>query len=135
LKEFITEFQDIFVMNGDDCGPMDRDNNHIDTGDACLIWQPPCRLLLAKQDEVNEMLKDMKKQGVIQVSDSPWSLPVMLIWKKNGDLRFCMEYRKLNDVTKKDCFLLLRIDSTQEKQYCGIKGYKLIGRFWQIGPT
>jgi hypothetical protein len=57
------------------------------------------------------MLKDMKEQGVIEESDSPWSSPVVLVWKKNGDFCFCMDYRKLNDITK-DCFPFLRIDDT-----------------------
>jgi hypothetical protein len=52
------------------------------------------------------MLDDMRRHGVIEESDSPWSSPVVLVRKKNGELRFCMDYRKLNDVTKKDYFPL-----------------------------
>jgi hypothetical protein len=58
------------------------------------------------------MLYEMQRRGVIEESDSPWSSPVLLVRKKNGDLRFCLYYRKLNDVTKKDCFPLRRIDDT-----------------------
>jgi hypothetical protein len=46
------------------------------------------------------MLNDMKEKGVIEESDGPWSSPVALVRKKNGDLRFCVDYSKLNDVTK-----------------------------------
>jgi hypothetical protein len=59
---------------------------------------------LVKQAEVNEMLDDVQLGGFIEESDSPWSSPVVLVRKKNGELRFCVDYRKLNDVTKKDCF-------------------------------
>jgi hypothetical protein len=58
------------------------------------------------------MLEDMKKRGVIEESDSPWASPVLLVRKKNGDLQFCVEYKRLNDVTKRDCFPLPRIDDT-----------------------
>jgi hypothetical protein len=57
------------------------------------------------------MLEDMKGKGVIEESDSPWSSPVVLVRKKNGSLRFCVDYRRLNEVTK-DCFPLPRIDDT-----------------------
>jgi hypothetical protein len=56
------------------------------------------------------MLKDMKEQGVIKELDSSWYSPIMLI-RNNVDLHFCVDYRKLDDVTK-DCFLLPRIDNT-----------------------
>jgi hypothetical protein len=59
------------------------------------------------------MLNDMQRRGVIKESDSPWSSPVVLVRKKDGELRFCVDYGKLNDVTQqKDCFPLPRIDDT-----------------------
>jgi hypothetical protein len=67
---------------------------------------------LAKQAEVSEMLNDMQRRWVIEESDGPWSFPVVLVRKKNGELRFCMGYRKLSSVTKKDCFPLPQIDDT-----------------------
>jgi len=54
----------------------------------------------------------MKSKAVIEDSDSLWSLPVVLVRKKDGSLRFCVDFRRLNDVTKKDCFPLPRIDDT-----------------------
>jgi hypothetical protein len=78
-----------------------------DTGDAHMIGQPPQgKLILAKQAEVSEMLNDMQRFGFIEESDSPWSSPVILIMKKNGELCFHMNYRKLNDITKIDYFSL-----------------------------
>jgi hypothetical protein len=66
---------------------------------------------LAKQTEVKDMLDDMQRRGVIEESDSPLSSFVILVRKKNGKNRFCVDYRKLN-VTKIDCFPLPQIDDT-----------------------
>jgi hypothetical protein len=60
------------------------------------------------------MLDDMQRRSVIKESDSPWSSPVVLVWKKIGDLRFCVDYRKMNFITK-GCFPLPRIDDTLGK--------------------
>jgi hypothetical protein len=64
--------------------------------------------------EVGEMLIDMQLRGCIEEPYSPWSSPIILIWKKNGNLCLCTDYRKLNDVAKKDCFPLPWIDITQD---------------------
>jgi hypothetical protein len=58
------------------------------------------------------MLDVMQRRGVIEESDNPWSSPVVLVRKKNGELRFCVDYKKLNNIKKEDCFPLHRIDET-----------------------
>ena len=55
----------------------------------------------AKQAEVNGMLEDMNGQGVTEESENPWSKPVVLFWMKDGSLRLCVDYRRLNGVMKK----------------------------------
>ena len=58
------------------------------------------------KSEIDEMLE----QDLIQPSTSPWSFPVVIVKKKNGKFRFCVNYKPLNDVTKKDNYPLPRID-------------------------
>ena len=63
------------------------------------------------------MIEDMKDQGVIRLSHSPWASPVVLVPKKDGHLCFCVDYRHLNRITKKDVYPLPRIDDILDATY------------------
>ena len=58
------------------------------------------------------LLDDMLLCGVIEPSHSPWALPIMLVRKKDGSRRFCVDFRKVNDCTCKDAQPLPQIDDT-----------------------
>jgi hypothetical protein len=78
----IAEFRDVFATNSDDFGRRDRVRHRIDTGDTRPIRHPPRRLPLAKQAEVDNILDDMKRRGVIEESEGRWSSPVVLFGKR-----------------------------------------------------
>ncbi|GFY02092.1 hypothetical protein TNCV_5099531 [Trichonephila clavipes] len=83
-----------------------------DTGEHPPVRQQPQRLPFAKQEEVQKLIKGMKDNDVIEPSSSAWTSPIVLVKKKDGSARFCVDYRRLNDVTKKDRYPLPRIDDT-----------------------
>ena len=63
-------------------------------------------------EEVRAHLREMLKVGAIRRSTSPWASPVVLVWKKDGSLRFCIDLRKLNSHTIKDAYSLPRIEES-----------------------
>ena len=63
-------------------------------------------------EEVRNHLQDMLKVGAIRKSVSQWASPVVLVQKKDGSLRFCIDLRKLNSWTIKDAYSLPRIEES-----------------------
>ncbi|UYV71663.1 K02A2.6-like, partial [Cordylochernes scorpioides] len=111
-RVFIKKNQDAFSTGNGKLGRTDLVQHKIYTGNARPVRQPPRRVPMAKRDEVVGLLHKLKQDGVIEESNSPWSSPVVLVTKKDGSTRFCVDYRKLNEVTKKDSYPLPRIDDT-----------------------
>lgn len=87
--------------------------HRIITDDAIRpLRQNPYRVSAKERDAIRSQVEQMLRDDVIQPSCSPWASPVVLVKKKDGTLRFCVDYRKLNQVTKKDVYPLPRIDDS-----------------------
>ena len=84
--------------------------HEIETGSAAPVKQPLRRLPHHRFAVVRNLLDDMVSADIIRESNSPWASPIVLVRKKDGSTRFCVDYRKLNKVTRKDAFHLPRID-------------------------
>lgn len=102
--------------NMDDCPPATTLNveHHIDTGDLTPIMLKRRRLAQTDDPVVTTNVKKMLDAGVIEEGEGAWGFPVVLVKKKDGEVRFCIDYRALNKVTKKDVYPLPRIDETIE---------------------
>ena len=59
---------------------------------------------------VDKNIKDMLNKGIIQESNSPWSQPLVIITKKDGSPRFCVDFRNLNNITRQQIIPMPRID-------------------------
>lgn len=82
----------------------------IDTGTARPIRQQPYRLPYAYRETVKKELEEMKEAGIITPSNSQWASPTVLVPKKDGTMRMCVDYRKLNNVSTADAYPIPRID-------------------------
>jgi len=109
----------------------------IDTGDARPINQSPRRPPLAAREAEDEILDEMLTTGVIEPSNSSWASPVCLVKKKDGTFRFCIDYRRVNAVSKKDAYPIPDIqdalDNLRGSRYFAT--IDLLSGYWQLGMT
>lgn len=101
---------------------------------AAPVKQRPRRLGPAKERLIDTQVEEMATQGFIEPSSSAWSSPVVLVKKKDGSWRFCVDYRKLNAVTVKDAYPLPRIDESLDA-LSGSKFFStldLVSGYWQV---
>ena len=134
LRTFLANNHDAFCIQEGERGDTSLVAMEIETGDATPRKQPPRRMPFMVREEVARQLKSMQRDGVIQPSNSPWSSPVVMVRKKDGSHRYCVDYRVLNSVTKADTFPLPRIDDLLD-QLGGARYFStldLASGFWQI---
>ena len=132
--EFLMESHQVFALEEGELGATDLLQFEIDTGDATPTKLRPYRIPFAVRKEVSAMLEKMEAAGVIQPSSSPWASPIILVRKKDGSHRFCVDYRALNAVTKTDTFPLPCINDLLD-QLGGTKYFStldLAAGYWQI---
>ena len=134
LREFLGDHHQAFSIDPGERGETGMVQMEVDMGDAHPRRQPVCRMPFAVRQEVARQLKDMQQSGVIQPSSSPWASPVVMVKKKDGSHRFCVDYRPLNAVTKPDLFPLPRIDDLLDQlgQSHYFSTLDLASGYWQI---
>ena len=135
-RGLLREYHNIFSLEKHDMGHTNATKHKIVLKDPDtppfkerFRWIPPPQL-----DEVREHLKLMLDAGVVRPSNSPWCNAVVLVWKKDGSLRFCIDFRRLNALTVKDSHPLPRICETLES-LAGAAHYStfdLNSGFWQV---
>ena len=134
LRELVENYDHIFALDDFELGRTNTCQHTIDTGSSSPIRQLPRRVPFALRQKVDEMVEEMLEKGVIEPSRSPWASPVVLVSKKDGSLRFCVDYRKLNSVTKLDVFPLPWIDDSLDTlahtQY--FTTLDLASGYWQV---
>ncbi|KAL5503556.1 hypothetical protein EMCRGX_G010521 [Ephydatia muelleri] len=130
----LQEFEDVIAKSDDDLGQTSLSFHTIDTGDNQPIRQHARRLPFHQHKEVSELVDSMLSRGIIESSDSPWASPVVLVRKKDGKTRFCVDFRKLNDCTRKDAQPLPRIDESLDALggACFFSTLDLASGYWQV---
>ena len=109
--------RDVFSKNKPDLGTCKLGTKHHIhlKPDTVPVKQPLRRIPFAYQEEVKNDLKNMLKDGIIEKSVSEWASPLVLVRKSSGDLRICVDYRKLNEATMLTSYPLPNLTETLDR--------------------
>ncbi|XP_053212264.1 uncharacterized protein LOC128395805 [Panonychus citri] len=121
VQQLLIAHRNCFSFSGDKIGRTQMVKHQINTGDHPPIHQPPYRLSALKRELATKMIEELIDDGFVVPSNSPWASPIVMVDKKTGEKRFCVDYRRLNSVTKKDVYPLpdiqLALDCLQGAKY------------------
>nr|XP_054761448.1 uncharacterized protein LOC129267850 [Lytechinus pictus] len=109
----------------------------VDVGDARPIKQKPYRLNPSKLEMVNKEIQFMLDNDIIEPSQSSWSSPIVMVPKPDGSQRFCIDYRKVNAVTKTDSYPISRLEDCIDRvgNSAYITKIDLLKGYWQVPLT
>ncbi|UYV78515.1 hypothetical protein LAZ67_16001841 [Cordylochernes scorpioides] len=131
LKQVLEKYADLFSSG---LGRSNLAKHRIDTEGAKPIKHKPYRVSAKEREIIKEQIDEMLRDGIIRPSSSPWSFAVILVKKRDGKYRFCVDYRNLNDVTVKDVYPIPRIDEVldtlQGSKY--LSAIDLKSGYWQV---
>lgn len=135
LDHLLDEYHDLFVTSNEEIGIVPFIQHHIDTGNSQPIRSKPFRVSIVEQQKIQHLIDEMLEANVIRKSTSPWASPIVLVKKKGtDDLRFCVDYRKLNKVTVVDPFPIPNMDAVLET-LSGNKWFSKLdikSMYWQV---
>lgn len=110
IENIILKNQDLFASKDSELGHTDTVKMQIDVGENEPIKMRPYRTPLKNREVIDKAIDEMLDANVVRRSRSPWSFPVVIVDKKDGSKRFCVDFRQLNKVTKKNSYPLPLID-------------------------
>ena len=134
MENVLGEYRGLFANDLSELGLTSQAEHRIQTGNAAPIKQLPRRLPHALRPVVEEQVKEMLQYEVIEPSSSPWASPIVLVKKEDGTWRFCIDFRKLNEVTCKDAYPLPQVNDLIDT----LSGHKyfttldLASGYWQV---
>ena len=135
IEALLKKNLEVFATDEKPFGHTDLVKHEIITDQQIPIKQPVRRIPFHLKEAAEKEVQRMLDKDVIEPSNSPWASPVVLVRKKDGSLRYCIDYRRLNAITKKDSYPLPRIDDSldhlgQAKYFSTLD---LASGYWQIG--
>lgn len=131
LQEVLTPYANVFV----DHGPASTLSKHrIPTGTADSVSSHANSIPAKRRFRVHELLPDMQAYNITEPCESSWASPLVCVVKPTGDLRLCVDYRKVNAITASDRYLMPSIEQllfrTDKRSYVSLLDLK--SGFWQI---
>ena len=132
--QLLFDYADVIASSTTDLGRTKKLQHTIHTGDSAPVRQSVRRLSPQRREEVKTLLDMMIKNEIVEPSSSPWASPIVLVKKKDGSTRFCVDYRKINKVTRRDAYPLPRIDATLDA-LAGSQWFTtldMLSGYWQV---
>ena len=112
LSQLLLKHTDVFVQEGDELGYTETYKQRIPTTNEIPVSQPFQRIPPTQYQEVKDHIQKLLEDDIIQESHSPYASPVVILRRKDGLIRVCVDYRKLNVKTVHDAFPLPRIEES-----------------------
>ena len=132
LQKLLCEHQEVFVGPDGKLGRTSFVKHTINTGDHKPIRQTPRRAPLHLREEARTQVEKMLEEGIIEPSNSPWSAPIVLVWKKDGSFRYCIDYCLLNKVTVGDTYPIPRVSFDDLQGFRWFSTLDLMSGYWQV---
>ncbi|CAG2217067.1 unnamed protein product [Mytilus edulis] len=133
FQRLLQKHSNAFAKSKNDLGCTDMIQHKINTGNATPVKQNPRRLPVTMQEEADRELSRMLDAGVIEPSMSPWAAPIVLVRKKDGSVRYCIDFRKINSLTKRDSYPLPRTQDCLEALHGSwYSTIDLQSGYWQV---
>ena len=113
LENILFEFNDMFMKHKADIGRCTKHKHPVEVEPGAVPHREGARRMSPeKAERAKQELRNLLALGMIQPSLSPWASGIIMVKKKNGELRFCCDFCPLNEVTVKDAYPLPRIDES-----------------------
>ena len=134
VEDLLMKWRGVFSLHDMDLGLTDKVEHRIRLSDDVPFKEKPRPIPPSMFNEVRAHLKEMESLGVIRKSQSPYASNVVVVRKKSGAIRFCLDLRRLNSKTIPDRYSLPRIDTTLDI-LSGAKWFSVLdlkSGYWQV---
>jgi len=115
IEEIIRDNKGVFMADNWDIGCTRLVKHHIVTKGIPINikpWRQPLHL----EDKIEETIKNLIDNGIIKKCNSPWNTPMVSVWKKGKqEVRLCLDFRKLNAITERQCFPMPNVEDLLDK--------------------
>ena len=134
FREFLLRNKEVFAIHSADLGSYTGYEHTINTGDHPPIHSRPYRVPYAHKEEVRRQIQELVDNKIIEPTNSPWASPMLLVKKKDGTMRLCCDFRRLNAITTFSVFPLPNMEAILD-QLARAKYYSTMDMqsgFWQL---
>lgn len=120
IVELLNDYKDLVARKINEIGLTNKVEMCINLSDSKPVYYRPYRMAYSEKQKLKDIVSELKEANIIEDSNSPFASPVLLVKKKTGDVRMCIDYRALNKQTIKDHYPIPLIDDQLDR----MKGMK-----------